>query len=103
MSALTDKLHALFTKFTGEGQLIEHEVEDAVKAVAEHLMPVADAIKADIVAAINEAVEQFKADVEKLAAEIKAEINSAAAPQDASVTEAPAGATQAEPSSPPVA
>lgn len=93
MSALTEKLHALFSKFTSEGQVVEHEVEEAVQAVVEHLSPVADAMKADILAAIDNVAAQLKADVEALRVQLKGDVDEVAT---APVASEPAPAEQAE-------
>ena len=82
MSAFSDKLHALLTKLKGGEELAQHEVETMVEEFINHVTPVIETVKNDVLTAIDEAAKQARADVEKLAEKLKGDVSAATdAPQ----------------------
>ncbi|MEV5944229.1 hypothetical protein [Streptomyces sp. NPDC051994] len=82
MSALTDRLHALISRFATIGKA---DVEEVVAAAESHLLPVIEQARAEIVADLGHLLDEAKVDEQKLAAEIAAQVaallGQSAAPQ----------------------
>ncbi|MEV5944432.1 hypothetical protein [Streptomyces sp. NPDC051994] len=71
MSALTDRLHALISRFATIGKA---DVEEVVAAAESHLLPVIEQARAEIVADLGHLIAEAKVDEQKLAAAVAAEV-----------------------------
>ncbi|RCH70461.1 hypothetical protein DT019_02950 [Streptomyces sp. SDr-06] len=67
MSALVDHLHNLLSRFASIGKA---DIEQVVTAVEEHLAPLLDQARTELLADLQKLIADMKTDEAKLAAEI---------------------------------
>ena len=71
MSALADRLHAFLNRFVSVGKT---DVENVITGVEEHLAPIVEQARTELLADIKALYAEAKADEQKMAAEIAAEL-----------------------------
>ncbi|MEV5944398.1 hypothetical protein [Streptomyces sp. NPDC051994] len=71
MSALADRLHAFLNRFVSVGKT---DVENVIIGIEEHLAPLIDQARTELLDDIKALYAEAKADEQKLATEIAAEV-----------------------------
>ncbi|MBX7464955.1 hypothetical protein K1Y80_02515 [Streptomyces sp. MAG02] len=71
MSALADRLHAFLNRFISVGKT---DVENVIIGIEEHLTPLIDQARADLLADVRSLLADARVDEQKLAAAVAAEV-----------------------------